>query len=455
MTMKKKIASLLLVGCLLMVALAGCSSKNVGADNRDGVVRVVAMGTLELHSITRYDANGNPAQYSDQIAGVIEAPLGTGSAFGVGKAGKETKYYVTNRHVVADDSGLVKVNGEIYYSFSHVTGVYILLDDHGITGMTLDTSRAVPCELLYKADSDEADLAVLEAAEPIKGRKALPLLKKSDLIDSGDEVWALGYPGATEDLTSDSYGNQTYYGSVERVTVTNGTVSLHSSMTVDDARINVIQHTATINHGNSGGPLLDKHGAVAAVNTWGWGSDDINYFASIEIDYVWDILDELDIKADPYQSNTWLLILLIVLGALVLLGGGTALILVLKRKPVRETAGKSAGSMIGVPVRLQFTSGVYAGRRFAVEEGSPVRLGIAPGAGGLQFPDRTPGVSHSHAIVILSGGNLTIQDLGSTYGTYVNGQRLAPNTLTALHMGDRVWLGSEQQSFTVTGKGGV
>ena len=54
----------------------------------------------------------------------------------------------------------------------------------------------------------------------------------------------------------------------------------------------VIEHTATINGGNSGGPLVrTKDGVVAAINTWGIDSAE-NTFLSIKIDSVKKEIDQ-------------------------------------------------------------------------------------------------------------------------------------------------------------------
>ena len=54
-------------------------------------------------------------------------------------------------------------------------------------------------------------------------------------------------------------------------------------------------------------------------------------------------------------------------------------------------------------------------------------------------------VSGRHAMVRLRGGSPTVTDLGSTNGTYVNGDRIAAET--ALHEGDEVAVGSTRMIF--------
>ena len=54
-------------------------------------------------------------------------------------------------------------------------------------------------------------------------------------------------------------------------------------------------------------------------------------------------------------------------------------------------------------------------------------------------------VSGRHAMVRLRGGSPTVTDLGSTNGTYVNGDRIAAET--ALHEGDELAVGSTRMIF--------
>lgn len=423
--MKKKIASLVLAVCLIALPLAGCVSGGDAARNsRDGVVRVLAV-----------DLYGN---------------VSMGSAFGIGEAGKETDTFVTNFHVVNIS---YEMNDESIVTLP-AAEVYLLKNNNAYNPVSgFNFAEMISCDVIYSSEGGYPDIAVLKASTKNTGRVALPLLPEGKTLKEGDDVYALGYPGTSDTFEEGLYGEK-YLGLPEDVTITSGVVSRFTTSS-KYGNMRLIQHDARINHGNSGGPLLDKYGEVVGINTIGQGQDiftgDENTFASVEIGYLWDILDDLDIDADAYSSDTWLIILLIAVGVLVVIGGGTAILVVCLKKGSSDHAGSD---VITVPVRLQFTSGVYAGRRFAVEDGAPVSLGIGPGIG-IQFPERTPGVSHSHATVTLSAGKLTVRDMGSTYGTWVNGQRLAPNTAVTLHLGDRVWLGSDQQGFIIAGKGGV
>ena len=126
----------------------------------------------------------------------------------------------------------------------------IVTNNHVIDGassikVTLDDGTELPAKLV--GHDAKNDLAVLK----IKADKPLPTVKwgDSDKLMTGDQVLAIGNP----------FGIGT--------TVTAGIVSargrdLHSGP-FDD----FIQIDAPINHGNSGGPLVDVSGNVVGINT--------------------------------------------------------------------------------------------------------------------------------------------------------------------------------------------
>jgi pSer/pThr/pTyr-binding forkhead associated (FHA) protein len=62
------------------------------------------------------------------------------------------------------------------------------------------------------------------------------------------------------------------------------------------------------------------------------------------------------------------------------------------------------------------------------------------------------GVSRLHAVVKLDGEQLTIMDLGSSNGTYVNGARLLPNKEHRISSGDLVALGKLKFQIVLTPK---
>ena len=462
--MKKRIISWITIIAMMSLILVNGVAFAAGdkiAEARSGVVRVLAFFDRTYYL---YDAaTGQATYFTDSTM------ISSGTAFGVGTAGEETDVFVTNRHVVEADVGMqqAQIQGKTVTLIYEDTfqDAYILLGDYSYSDTVgLDLSRSVPCKVLHQGGEGEADLAVLKAAELVEGRMALPLLSPELPLESNSSVRALGYPSSTDDATIEATGRQEYAGSIEKVTVTDGIVSLHTSF-VDkshDANINVIQHTATINHGNSGGPLLTMDGAVAGVNTWGYGQNlstgDQQAFAAIEIQYVMDILDSLRIEYDVYTGETNSLPVIIA-GAAVAIIAVVAVALGKKGKKNKDAGNDNAKVSKTVPAdgssfRLQCVSGAFAGQRFAVN--GSVRIGRDPSRSDLVFPADTKGISGAHCVVYVEGGRLYVKDVGSTYGTVIMPNRkLQPNVPVALNVGDRICLGSEHEVFQVAVKGGM
>ena len=154
-----------------------------------------------------------------------ETPFGNGGtqqAQGSGFVYDDQGHVITNQHVV-DGAETVKVtlwNGRTY--------------DAKVVGTDASTDLAV-----LKVDAPAASL------EPLS-------LGDSSTLEVGDGVIAIGSPFGLEE------------------TVTSGIVSaLHRQITApnDFAIDDAIQTDAAINHGNSGGPLLDLNGRVVGVTS--------------------------------------------------------------------------------------------------------------------------------------------------------------------------------------------
>lgn len=78
---------------------------------------------------------------------------------------------------------------------------------------------------------------------------------------------------------------------------------------------------------------------------------------------------------------------------------------------------------------------------------APVSVGRTQG-NGLVLAD--PSVSATHARFQLIAGVLTVIDLGSTNGTFVNGEKLPPHAARSLQIGDRVRFGRLEYSVRTT-----
>jgi hypothetical protein len=155
-----------------------------------------------------------------------------------------------------------------------VTNYHVIRDAAGATVRTQSNERYA-VEGVLDADV-EKDFAILK----IKA-VSLPALRlcNSDKIEPGDVVYALGSPlGLTGSVTTGNF-----------------------SQLRDRGGYHMMQHSAPIDHGSSGGPLLLATGEVVGVNTSGKESNNSLNFA-LPINYVRASLQDwngklMDLKA--------------------------------------------------------------------------------------------------------------------------------------------------------------
>lgn len=120
-----------------------------------------------------------------------------------------------------------------------------------------DTLPTVPARVVGQSPCD--DLAVVELVQKPDSLSELTL-GDSDTVENGDDVIALGYPASFQRARQ------------QQVSSTEGTVSnpdvVGNQIGIDLPKYPaLIEHQAAINHGNSGGPLLNAEGQVIGINS--------------------------------------------------------------------------------------------------------------------------------------------------------------------------------------------
>lgn len=85
---------------------------------------------------------------------------------------------------------------------------------------------------------------------------------------------------------------------------------------------------------------------------------------------------------------------------------------------------------------LRFISGKYEGGEFPLEDGKDIIVGRSSELDMVLVEEM---VSRKHAKITVRRGKITIEDLGSTNGSFVNGERIQQ---AELHEGDRVLIGT-------------
>lgn len=470
--MIKRICTSVLLAITLF--MAGFSSITVCAfDNsvREGTVAVV----FYLKDAAYYITDGTNIQW---VLDIGDIEFSGGSGFFVGASDENPQYIVTNCHVIDD------------YLNANEGGVYIYWTDTTYQDYPL-LIGATSCELrIYYSsddydvayvdcygDADKVDIAVLRLRNATDKRHALLLMEPAeDMV--GDTVYTVGYPGNADN----NFTGASQYGA-EDATVHKG--SINRFVVSDGKGVERIAIDAIIQHGNSGGPLVTEDGYVIGINTNVYSTSP--YKDQIEADYyainITEVIRFLDKNNIPYATVSGSKagigsIVIIIIAVVVILVAGLLFMVSKKRHPksavqldsgnngsgLETVAATSGGSVIPPTVsapgsqnsslRFQGTAGAFAGKRYSIN--GTVRIGRDPSKNDVVFPANVSGISRVHCAVLLQNGQVYLKDLGSTHGTFLgNGRRLAANQAVPLQIGDRFYLGSENQAFVITGKGGI
>lgn len=93
-------------------------------------------------------------------------------------------------------------------------------------------------------------------------------------------------------------------------------------------------------------------------------------------------------------------------------------------------------------------SGQYANMDFNSDEG--IVFGRSIDSCNVIFADETKGISRIHCRIDNTPQGPTITDLGSSYGTFVNGVRIQPQVPVKLNPGDTFYMGDRENMFSVS-----
>ena len=211
------------------------------------IYRSSAPGVVHIETTTRVSQQNDPF-FGNPFGTTTETQRALGSGFVIDRAGD----IVTNYHVV-----------------------------HGAATIQVSFSNNERYRAHLVGSDPSTDSAVLKVNVQASALKALPL-GNSDAVRVGDQVIAIGNPfGLDRSVTAG------IVSAVQRRIEAPNNLSI----------AHVIQTDAALNHGNSGGPLLDAQGDVIGVNaqieTGGVGDGNVGIGFAIPINTVKDVVGQL------------------------------------------------------------------------------------------------------------------------------------------------------------------
>ena len=240
---------------LLMLPLATAQASNPVQDARNGVVRIVNVA-------------GDGSGYA------------TGSGICIGQQGKPIEYIITNAHVV----------GDIYNPeepFKATDGIIAIVFDD----IEADTTLEATIVKIF----DDVDLAIIRLDTPTTLREPMRLMSAIN-VDVTDTVYAIGFPAASDDSNFIESG-------IDDLSVTKGTISKKEINILGESYLQV---DASINAGNSGGPLVTEDGYVVGINSR-TSTTGANTNFALYIDYAMNFMDQVGIayeKSNGIQAAT-------------------------------------------------------------------------------------------------------------------------------------------------------
>ncbi len=119
----------------------------------------------------------------------------------------------------------------------------------------------------------------------------------------------------------------------------------------------------------------------------------------------------------------------------------------IKPEAAPESAPATAAAAAPFKAKLAVVRGGRKGQEFPLEDGNNLIGRWDPETGSfpevdLDADDPEAKISRKHALIRIEGGKITIEDIGSLNGTYVNRQpRLSPGSPAELKSGDEVIIG--------------
>ncbi len=386
--------------------------------------------------------------------------ISSGTAFCINSNG----YYITNHHVIENAIGS-------QYKAKAVKSIIPSIEEYDV-------------KIVWY--SEDKDLAILK----IDGLN-LPSLKLSSnsVVVGALDVHAIGFPGGADLIDIRNKGTiQTKNFTIPKISGGSAAsvpfnVKLSQKASIEAC---VIQHDAPVNHGNSGGPLVDDCGNVIGVNEQkaidptnirsNMAGDTIQgIFYAVAVDEVKSALDSNGIVYEESvvclpEKGKYISKMLPIIGTILLI----LFILIKLGKKDREIAPNSSLIRKKVSEYLRYkqkeektnkhnnrtkekiepkTNQIitikpnnYRLPKIAVNAHNPLTIGRSSRS---TITIDNPFLSSEHIRIKITNGKIYVKDLNSLNGSYINSQKLIPNHYYPLEKGQELMLGSQEIIYIV------
>lgn len=410
---------------------------------------IIMLLTIELSFTSVLNAANNTnitraSKSTLKVLALYKRGIGQGTAFCVASGG----YFLTNAHVVSDFSNNYK-NAKKLRVVKKMAGENSLYN----------------AKLIWK--NINYDLALIK----VKDLDMKPLIFAKNVYSS-ENVMAIGFPDNGDNSGDTDLKDPDF----TKVTFTSGTVGrVFKKHLVTNTNVKVVQTDAAINHGNSGGPLINECGEVIAINeSKALHAKDVKsniagdiiqgIFFAVHKDEAVSLLKKSNIpyieadkkctyvspnikeKLDFYNTKFFIFIVLAMLIVMVIFW-----LLVKKRTPTNTVLSKLVRQKIKEQNDLDLNAEIVLqplkfGPQINIRSGKDLLIGRSSSA---DVKIENPEVSGKHLVIGLKNNTLYVKDLQSTNGTYIDGRKITPDKEEPLHVGEKLIIGSEDVMYMV------
>lgn len=377
-----------------------------------------------------YSENKNILLAKESVVRVVSffgGKVATGTAFCIDENG----YFLTNYHVVYSLKTSLKASD-----------IIIIQQNENKT-----TNYKYKSKVIW--ESKDYDLAVIK----VDNKKFKPLTFASN-VSSHQKVTAIGFPTNGDD---DKFNSSLDDIAFAEPSFTSGVIArIFSKPLLTHINVKVVQTDTAINHGNSGGPLLNECGEVVAINE-SRAIDTSNIIGSLAGDVIQGInfavhkneaIKLLTSQNIPFKqtssscnyidSNISNRLNLIIILFIFIIGLISLFLLQNRKKSLQKVeVSKEKNEIILTSLTNQNNIIINKNNTLVGRSNS------------IDFTILNSKVSSKHLEIIKVDNTIYIKDLNSTNGTYINGIKLIPFNSKVLYVGDKLIIASEQVVYQI------